>query len=134
MIRRQDDDEDDSILRDGETRRVPLLMRDAMRAEIAEDAAKIAEAVRLTEARMRDEAAVQARALADAENAHAWRGGAREGDACIFDGRPGVLVKEGDQLVARPLTAASAESRDTVMGAAYEQYDREVSERWRSGR
>lgn len=111
-------------LKSGFSTRVPLEMRDAMRAGGSTD-----DAVRATQHHVK----VQALALADADNKHSWRGGAVEGDHCILDGKPAVLVKDAKgELVAQPLSPLAAKDEEAIKNAAYDEYNREARDAWRN--
>ena len=73
----------------------------------------------------------QAYALADAEATHAWKGGPLEGDSCTINGKPGTLVKEGDELVCRPYGSRDAQSARDELERAYQLRETEDANAWR---
>jgi hypothetical protein len=174
----EEEEELDDILRDGQSVRVPLYLRDgainpdltptqrakALQQTQTEDA--VARRFGLTDAmqlhrpgfRRNTDAGALARvqqAYTDAEtaDANAWKGATnrlnlrdqQEGDPCTVRGpdypddfgSPGTLQMGNDgELVCVPGNLEDARRQDaaSVKRAAYEQYDREMANAWRTRR
>jgi hypothetical protein len=73
----------------------------------------------------------QAHALRDAEATYAWRGGPQEGDHCTIDGAAGTLVREGGDLVCRPVGRQDAQSVHDAIQAAYDESDWYSANAWK---
>jgi hypothetical protein len=171
MTRRRNDD-DDTILRDGESLRVPMMLRDAdslspLQRAVAEnsrphwrDAAdryfdrrvNVRDAAGGTrglnrpgfriDRRVSTDARAEAYRLYDEEIGQAYRSAppgaypysaAAEGTACTIDGAPGTLVREGNVLVCRPTQRQDGrQDHALTMDAAYQAYDKQISEAWRT--
>jgi hypothetical protein len=153
MTRYNDDDNDD-ILRDGETLRTSMLARDSRSRH--SDASTFDAASHRPGFRFSSNTADAKQKLyddVDRELNEAWRNSrnptttsrappsgsypeginTRAGDACTFNGAPGTLVKIPNHdgwLECRPTSTDSADSRRThqqTMDELYRQYDAELA-------
>lgn len=143
------------VLRDGRSLRVSMMMRDSlpplqravMLDSFSRDAARTARNKpgfrRLNDAEATD-AVAQAYESYDAELTTAWQRDAKqpdgayplsagEGTPCTVDGAPGTLVREGDWLVCKP-THTDAASFTDERAQAYEAYDQQLRDAWRTPR
>jgi hypothetical protein len=157
-MRRQRKEDDGETLRDGETGRVRLMMRDGVPVKWRDDANKYFDrpGVTVTAAdgttrglhrpghrvsplaaadereaayRLYDQQLGEAYKKHDADPAGSYPySQAAEGTACTINGAPGVLTKQGDVLVCVPTETQDRLTLDKI----YEQFDRALSEAWRT--
>jgi hypothetical protein len=143
MTYRNDDDafDENGILRDGHTVRVPLQMRDAMRrASNMRDGGhhrleRDPYARHRPGQRFGDMAALDAKERAYREyeqrQCDAWK--AREGDLCTINGAPAHLNAQLECVPDRREKPSRIDSTPTndARAEAYAAYDREMSNAWR---
>jgi hypothetical protein len=138
------------ILQDQETLKVPMRFMDSAGRSRVTDAALHRPGFRVTnDAAMRD---VKQKAYTEYERrlVNAWRDaanpptgagshgpiGAREGDLCTIDGAPGHLHRIGGRLICIP---DKARRRDAMpvqdeRQQAYDEYDAQLVDAWRTAR
>lgn len=157
MSRRQSNkDENDELLRDGESLRVRMTLMDALQRSVAAGSNKaaakaVAAAVKITEAKLAaDKAAVDPREAAYAEvklrDENAWRHphltiDQKAGDVCTINGAPGHWMSRGGGMVCVPDDAAAdkrydhlpAKHRNDKLAQAYYDRAQEDANAWLTG-
>lgn len=142
-------DDDDNIIKDGERVRVNMTMMDSLQRDVRQHVGSFSDAEATLDKAYADAETIKLKAYDDyvKDLTNAWKPkvaipasayplSAGEGTACIIDGAPGTLVREGDWLVCRPTRrdSASVGDAEAIKLAAYDEYVDRLTNAWRGGR